>query len=297
MKNFEYYVIMTIKCWESRWREEEFLPAFPMRAVWAAYGKSFPRNVTIWEDALDLDVRGGAQMGVGMRIERVDDKTVKCFLSNEELEEYDIDYKDFILRSDKAREIVQEIIEQAEEMVGYKPPKFAFDLQIMMLPDQGLLLTFSEREPEAKEGDQFIECLKEMKRILQKTREKLGQVGTGEQPAENAGEANVQEGEPQKQQENRPGFAVFVFTSIGKVMDYASVLPTNLQVESALYEMNGLYYLYLLKGRASYERYSRACIQALEFSALYAANEEQTIHLKEHGQCLIAEKAVKKLRG
>ena len=56
-----------------------------------------------------------------MRIERVDDKTVKCFLSNEELEEYDIDYKDFILRSDKAREIVQEIIEQAEEEVGYKP--------------------------------------------------------------------------------------------------------------------------------------------------------------------------------
>ena len=44
-----------------------------------------------------------------MRIERVDEKTVKCFLSNEELEEYDIDYKDFILRSDKAREIVQEM--------------------------------------------------------------------------------------------------------------------------------------------------------------------------------------------
>ena len=55
-----------------------------------------------------------------MRIERVDDKTVKCFLSNEELEEYDIDYKDFILRSDKAREIVQEIIEQAEEEVQYR---------------------------------------------------------------------------------------------------------------------------------------------------------------------------------
>ena len=100
-----------------------------------------------------------------MRIERVDEKTVKCFLSNEELEEYDIDYKDFILRSDKAREIVQEIIEQAEEEVGYKPPKFAFDLQIMMLPDQGLILTFSDRDAEARESDQFIECLKEMKRI------------------------------------------------------------------------------------------------------------------------------------
>ena len=82
-----------------------------------------------------------------MKIERIDDKTVKCFLSNEELEEYDIDYKDFVTRSDKAKEVVQEIIEQAEEEVGYKPPKYAFDLQIMMLPDEGLVLVLSEKEP------------------------------------------------------------------------------------------------------------------------------------------------------
>jgi len=233
-----------------------------------------------------------------MRIERVDDKTVKCFLSNEELEEYDIDYKDFILRSDKAREIVQEIIEQAEDLVGYKPPKFAFDLQIMMLPDQGLILTFSERDPEVREGDQFIECLREMKKILQKTREKLNQTGMAaieDKTQENGGAA--QGAGEEKQQENRPGFAVFVFAGLGKVMEYASVLPGNLQVESELYEMDGLYYLYLLKGRASYERYSRACIQALEFGSLYAAAETQASHLREHGHCLIAEKAVKKLRG
>ena len=67
-----------------------------------------------------------------MRIERVDDKTIKCFLSNEELEQYEIDYKDFVMRSDKAREVVQEIITQAKEEVGYEPPKYAFDLQIMI---------------------------------------------------------------------------------------------------------------------------------------------------------------------
>ena len=77
-------------------------------------------------------------MVIEMRIERVDDRTVRCFLSNEELEEYDIDYKDFVTRSERAKEIVQEIIEQATEEVGYKPPKFAFDLQIMMVPDEGL---------------------------------------------------------------------------------------------------------------------------------------------------------------
>ncbi len=237
-----------------------------------------------------------------MRIERVDEKTVKCFLSNEELEEYEIDYKDFILRSDKAREIVQEIIEQAEEEVGYKPPKFAFDLQIMLLPDQGLILTFSDRDAEARESDQFIECLKEMKRILQRTREKIGgNNAASEENQQAAGEeaGNGQEAAKAAQEQDviRPGFAVFVFSGIGRIMEFASMLPSNLMVDSSLHEMDGLYYLYLLKGHASYERYSRACVQAMEFGSLYAADESQVLRLKEHGQCLIAEKAIKKLRG
>lgn len=237
-----------------------------------------------------------------MRIERVDEKTVKCFLSNEELEEYQIDYKDFVLRSDKAREVVQEIIEQAAEEVGYKPPRFAFDLQIMMLPDQGLILTFSDRDPEIKESDQFIECLREMKKILQRTREKIGagSAGSGDNGADagtGAQEKGAAKGTAAKgQQANRPSFAVFAFANLGKIIEFASMLPSNLQVESSVYTMDGLYFLYLLKGRASYERYSRACIQAMEFASLYAAEPAQTVQLEEHGECLIAEKALKKLR-
>lgn len=118
-----------------------------------------------------------------MKIERIDDKTVKCFLSNEELEEYDIDYKDFVTRSDKAKEVVQEIIEQAEEEVGYKPPKYAFDLQIMMLPDEGLVLVFSEKEPlENKNGAQLLQALQEMKRVFEEKKAEIGRYAgkTGE---------------------------------------------------------------------------------------------------------------------
>ena len=229
-----------------------------------------------------------------MKIERVDDKTVKCFLSNEELEEYNIDYKDFIMRSEKAKEVVQEIIEQAEEEVGYKPPRFAFDLQIMMLPDQGLLLTFSEKDPlDSKDGSQIMECLKEMKQVLQKTKEKIGEKQSSSQQVPDEGASVPAQAEVPK----RPEQAMFAFRSIGRVMEYASVLPANLRVHSELYVMDGLYYLYMTKNAASYERYSRACVQALEFAALYTAEEKHTMRIQEHGSCLIAEKAVKKLRG
>ncbi len=220
----------------------------------------------------------------------MDDKTVKCFLSNEELEEYEIDYKDFVMRSEKAREVVQEIMEHASEEVGYRPPRFAFDLQIMMVPEQGLVLTFSEREPDIKDGEHIMECLKEMKRILQKTKETVGQSATAEQ---GSGETT-----PQKQEAvAKPEYAVFVFSNIRNVMNYAAGLPSNLRVNSELYKMDDWYYLYLEKGHASYERYSRACIQALEYAALYTAEESRVRQLREHGSCLIAEKAIRKLRG
>ena len=219
-----------------------------------------------------------------MRIERVDDKTVKCFISNEELEEYDIDYKDFIMRSDKAKEVVQEIIEQAAEEVGYKPPKFAFDLQIMMMPDQGLVLTLSEKDPsDYKEGEQILQCLKDMKQMLENTREKIGVAAE-----------NIKKGKAKPAE--RPEEAVFVFEGIGSLMEYAKVIPTNLRVRSALYSMDGKYYLHLCKGSASYERYSKACVQAIEFAYLYSAEADRLLHLREHGECLIEEQALKKLK-
>lgn len=243
-----------------------------------------------------------------MRIERVDDKTVKCFLSNEELEEYDIDYKDFVMRSEKAKEVVQEIIEQAEEEVGYKPPQFAFDLQIMLLPDQGMVLTFSEKEPvDLKDGGQILECLKDMSQILQKTKDKLIAAG-GKTPTAAEGQkkqtskSRTSKTEaPQSESANqetpaRPNEAVFVFDRITSVMSYAAVLPANLRINSALYQMEDSFYLHLQKGAASYERYSRACVQAMEFGNLYTAEADRLLHLKEHGECLIAERALKKLR-
>lgn len=222
-----------------------------------------------------------------MKFERVDDKTVRCFISNEELEDYEIDYKDFVLRSEKAREVVREIIEQASEEVGYKPPKFAFDMSIMMMPDQGLVLTFSESDPlDENNGGRIMEYLKEMKKAI----ESASQDHQNKKKAEQAQGANIQE-----VQQARPEMGVFEFSNLGDIMELAGALPKNLRVHSALYRMKDRYYLYLAKGSASYQRYSKLCIQTMEFSTIYGAEEQKILFLQEHGECLIAEGALRKL--
>ncbi|MBO4291512.1 MAG: adaptor protein MecA [Lachnospiraceae bacterium] len=220
-----------------------------------------------------------------MKFERVDGKTVRCFISNEELEGYQIDYKDFVMRSEKAREVVRSIIEQAAEEVGYKPPKFAFDMSIMMMPEQGLVLTFSESDPleDSKAGGKLMEYLNEMKKALE-------QAADEQQVPEEKKEAKKN-----APLEKQPDRGIFEFDCIGTVMELAAALPKNLRVQSELYRMDGKYYLYIQKGTASYQRYNKACVQAIEFASLYGADDQKYLFLLEHGTCLIAEKALNKL--
>ncbi len=229
-----------------------------------------------------------------MKIERIDDKTVKCFISNEELEEFEITYKDFITRSEKAKEVVEEIIEQAIEEVGYKPPEFAMDMQIMMMPEKGMVLTLSEKTPEdLQKNPALMDYLREMKKTLEDHFGKPGQGNT--LPGADAAKKDTS-GEGKPQETKLPDFAIFKMDSLRSVCDFAGILPKNLRVESCLYADKGVYYLFLQKGGASYKRYSRACIQALEYGVLFGATEDKIVYLDEHAECLIPEKAIAKLR-
>ena len=236
-----------------------------------------------------------------MKIERIDDKTVKCFISKEELEEFEITYKDFITRSEKAKEVVEEIIEQAIEEVGYKPPQFAMDMQIMMMPDKGMVLTLSEKTPEdLQKNPALMEYLKEMRKTLEEHFGKPGAEGLPQLPTGLPGEKGVdaqQTGEgAQPGTAQLPDFAIFKMATLRDLSEYARILPKNLRVESCLYADKGEYYLFLQRGHASYKRYSRACIQALEYGVLFGATEDKIVYLDEHAECLIPEKAIAKLR-
>ena len=225
-----------------------------------------------------------------MRIERIDEKTVKCYLTNEELAEYEITYQDFVTRSQKAKEMVEQIIAQAVEEVGYKPPEFAMDMQIMLMPDQGMVLTLSEKTPEEiKNNPMMMEYLREMKKIFE---QKLQQ-GTAvpESIPNPAGTVTAA-----KEGQGMPDFAVFAFPSMRALCDYVKVLPKILRVGSRLYMEKDTFYLYMDKGTSAYKRYSRACILALEYGSLYAATQDKVIYLQEHAECLIEEKAIQKLR-
>lgn len=82
-----------------------------------------------------------------MKLKRIDEKTIKCFISSEELEKFECNYVDFITRTEKARLLVHEVLEAAGRELGYVAKSPNFDIQIMNVPNNnGLMLTLSERE-------------------------------------------------------------------------------------------------------------------------------------------------------
>lgn len=226
-----------------------------------------------------------------MRIVRLDDKTVKCFLSNEELREYELEYNDFITRSEKARELVQEIMKRASEEVGYEPPQFAIEMQVMIVPEQGVVLTFADKDADGmsmlKNG---LEYLKSM--FQQMTSENGG--GNTDKDTDILPPGSLPEQEVPTQ-EVRKDLAIFCFAGIARVMEYAALLPANLRIESALYKMDDFFFVKLEKAGASFKRFGKACIQAMEFGTLYSAEEKELILLEQQGECLIPEKALKVL--
>jgi negative regulator of genetic competence, sporulation and motility len=225
-----------------------------------------------------------------MQIERIDNKTVKCFLSNEELHQYEITYKDFVTRSEKAREVMEEIILQAEKDVGYQPPKFSFDMQIMMMPDKGMVLTFSEKDAGENQADEILaQCFQELRSLFE---EKLGGGGQTKQlthTPESPKQPLLKEGK------NTPDFAVFTFSTMEHIYEYAEALPEKLTVKTKLYRRGGNYYLYLGKGKASAKYYGKACIQALEFSTLYTADRVVLAELEEHADCVLSDHVLERL--
>ena len=89
---------------------------------------------------------------------------------------------------------------------------------------------------------------------------------------------------------------MFVFASLHQVMQYTASIPSTLSVKSHLYKEGDVYYLVMEKNRLSYKMFNKISAQAVEFGNLIAVSEERMQYLAEHGECLIADRAVSRLR-
>lgn len=212
-----------------------------------------------------------------MKYKKINEATVQCIITAEDMLEYGLTLADIFVRNEKGEGFLRDIIERAHDEIGYQINGENIAMQITPLRDKGLVVTFTDETPMG-----FRDILQHLKDVLQGV----------------SAEVSRQEQEAQEQagsvlDENR---RMLVFASLHQAMRYTASIPSGISVKSHLYKEGEVYYLVLEKNRLSHKTFNKISAQGVEFGNLIVFSEERMQYLEEHGECLIADRAVSRLR-
>lgn len=217
-----------------------------------------------------------------MKYKKINEATVQCIITAEDMLEYGLTLSDIFERNEKGEGFLRDIIERAHDEVGYRISGDNIAMQITPMQNKGLVVTFTNESPAA-----FRDILQHLKEVLQGVSAELNkQDAAGQQKA-------IQDHIAQEFDDNR---RMFVFSALHQVMQYTASVPKNLSVKSYLYKADEAYYLVIERNRLSYKMFNKISAQAVEFGNIIAVSEERMRYLKEHGECLIDGRAVSRLR-
>ena len=81
-----------------------------------------------------------------MTFKRINQDTVCCILTEDDMLEYGVELEDFILNKEKVQEVLHNIVERAVDELGLDMQRGGMlSLQIMPLPDNSVSIIFSEK--------------------------------------------------------------------------------------------------------------------------------------------------------
>lgn len=244
-----------------------------------------------------------------MNFKKVDSSTIKCYVSNEEMEAYGITVDELMSDKSKARKFINYLLGLARDEIGEIEITSMMTIQVQMIRDKGLLLTitsnfWSELPKELKEsliesmeehlqqvmketGDGGNEAQEQMfETILERMRE--SGTGSGQETEDETGEA--------KRQPVSSDHVVFVFETLEDVLTLCGFVSETADPKSSLMKDQDRFYLYVEETGGTKEEFHRFCTMAMEYGTIYSAEERKILLLKSRAECLIDSHAVQALR-
>ncbi len=244
-----------------------------------------------------------------MDFRRIDKNTVQCILSEEEMNAYGFRIEDLFSDQEKAREFLEHLVERAEEEVGYEAHSGMVSMQIMKMPDNGLMITLTDRDVS---GDNFQNMLQHIHQQLASliSPEEMEQITGASSDEEMAAEIEETGAERQEDlqeifrqaekrkldKENKRLSAprVFRFDDLRTLEHLAGAVCTEKMVNSAVFfePEKEDYYLLLKKGKLTIEEYALLCDRLGEYAETYSVQPYVEQFCKEHFEKFIPKHAL-----
>lgn len=269
-----------------------------------------------------------------MEFERIGKNTVQCHMTVEEMNEYGFAIEDFFTNQEKSRVFLEQLVERAEEEVGYEVESGMVSMQLMKMPDDSLVITFSDRGEEGIQGmldqiqnltgiiesDETLEnqsALDAVEKEIAAAQENDSDISmnqhseSGNKDKRNATGNNqvskeeyarhareVEKKYLEKQKKQQGATKVFRFKSLSLIENFAATIQLEKNISSKLYkeESTGLWYLLVKKGKLKLEEYQSLCQRLAEYATLCSQQPYVEQYCKEHYQCVMCKHALKKVK-
>lgn len=243
-----------------------------------------------------------------MKFRRINEDTVRCIVSKEDMQEYGIALEDFFKNKGKVHEFLHEIVERAEEEIGYEPKEGMLSMQIMPISQNTISITFSDHGPE-----DYAEMMNNIKDSLGGLQDSMGEliedIDEDSEDIEFAGN-NILPGfeknkkSEYKSDENRvvgmekSSTILIAMDSIEKMAEFCRALGIDTTVKSELYELRdrGNYCLIIEKGRMPLSLMRHIIILAVEYTNAITDETSMIAYVKEHGELIIEKGAYRILK-
>ena len=192
-----------------------------------------------------------------MQFRRLNDKTINCIITREDLSENGIRINDLFERRENAVEFLKQVLTRAAREEHISLTEEFTTMRISVLPDQSISLTLSASGSPETAGNKDTDT-------------------------------------PDSRDRD---YYLFSFKTMRNLIRCASHLSNREKIASALYEdqQEGLYYLVIWRGEQADENYERQILMFNEYGSLVSAAETRIAAIREHCRLLMPENALEKL--
>lgn len=241
-----------------------------------------------------------------MRIDRISENQIRCYLSKEEMNQRQIRLRELAYGTEKAKQLFHELMQEAYARYGFTADNMPVMIEAVPLQDNSLVLTvtkvenpeeldtrFSSFAPFVKSGSSgaLPGAPSPLGQLLDAIRQDLDQEHS--QP-ENAGPARTADDLSTVRQSRK----LFTFPTLGAAADAAFMAAESFHGQSSLYRdpADSRYYLFLVHTEdSSLSEITGSLSVFSEFGSSEYITPAREQHLLEHCEVICACDAVQKL--
>ncbi len=223
-----------------------------------------------------------------MKFEKMENGSLRCTLTQDDLEQNGIELDDFFANTPNAREFLEKLIRIAEDEVGFKATGNMMSIQAAIMSEDEIVLTFSESQMSSAE-------------ILEHIRNMFGSSAARESatPRPDVKDDILKEagsqGKDERIEGDREGYAyLLTFSSFDRVRKFCQVLPDNPSAKSRLYYLDRTkqYFLRVDLNQSTRGYVYEFVAASMEYAKAIEKDSMRSNFLEEHADVIVKERAL-----